>query len=142
MTSWRCSKWMGGVTCQRPVEPSANDRKIGFSKRYEVRRFESEAEYAQSDLHPSRRRNHVAEIRDMRIPKKISGSQNLRRLRVTVSKTCPSSELGRLRSVPSDYKQRNPFNHSRRWIDGRLPSFKDMGAVGQAFSGGVVIYKK
>ena len=49
-SGWRCSKWMGGVTCQRPLSPRKNE-----SKRYEVRRFLDIASYENSDLHPSKR---------------------------------------------------------------------------------------
>lgn len=63
------------------------------------------------------------------------------RIRLLIRKNLPSSDKAMLAAVPDDWRDKpDPFENARQWGDRSLPSFRDMGAVGKAAFGGVVIY--
>lgn len=63
------------------------------------------------------------------------------KLRVSSSKKLPTAGRDLLTAVPADWRDKpDPFQHDRCWKEGKLPSFRAMGAVGKAAFGGVVIY--
>ena len=135
--NWRCQNWMGGVTCQKPII-----NKKSKSKRYEVRRFPSRSAYDASDLHPSRRNKTVKASRTS--TKRPSRSNSRKgnhdhKLRVRQSKKMPTTVLGQLSAIPPD-SHSDPFTTPRQWVDGTLPSFRALGAIGKGAFGGVVIY--
>lgn len=128
---WICKKWMGGVTCHRK-------RTKGTKSYTEVRRFDNEAEYAASDLYPTRRHKRSFAIKTIRqqTQKRVG-----RHLRIAVCTNCPKGKLSTLRCVPRDWRDRpDSFETERVWHDGSLPSFKQMGAIGSLM--GVVIYPR
>lgn len=63
------------------------------------------------------------------------------KLRLFPRKNLPTAGKAVLAAVPDDWRDKpDPFENARQWETGSLPSFRDMGAVGKAAFGGVVIY--
>lgn len=134
-SSWRCSDHMGGVTCLRPFPDNTATR-----RRYHYRRFSTKAAYEASDLHPSRRKN------DQPFPsaKAVSSRKAKFRehhLRLRTYLKVPTNILSTLNALPKDWRNKSdPFETSRVFANGSLPSFKAMGATGKGNFGGIVIY--
>lgn len=51
-------------------------------------------------------------------------------------------ELRQAQVCTKNWRESDPFENTRIWSDGSLPSFKQMGAIGKALEGGIVIYAK
>jgi hypothetical protein len=53
----------------------------------------------------------------------------------------PTTTRELLSAVPPDWREHSdPFDTPRKWVNGVLPSFRDMGVVGKGALGGIVIY--
>jgi len=64
------------------------------------------------------------------------------RIRVSSSAKLPRNLRGVLASAPPNWRSKSPFDHTRTWPDGTLPSFKKLGAIGSFAFGGGVIYSQ
>ena len=66
---------------------------------------------------------------------------NDHKIRLFPRKILPIAGKAMLAAVLDDWRDKpDPFENEMQWETGSLPSFRDMGTVGKAASGDVVIY--